>query len=109
MPRVQALTVVQTRDVTSRYRGFLASVLSEVAPGTYVAANMNAGVRERVWSVLSVWWDDVPGGSVLMVYADRREPSGLAVRSLGLPAIELVDVEGLHLARFTSSTSEPTA
>lgn len=100
MARVHALTVVITRDVTSRYRGFLASVLSEVAPGIYVASNMNAGVRDRVWAVMTDWWDSVPGGSVLMIFADRHEPSGMAVRTLGLPAIELVDMEGLHLARF---------
>jgi CRISPR-associated protein Cas2 len=107
MARVHALTVVITRDVTRRYRGFLASVLSEVAPGIYVASNMSTGVRDRVWTVLTDWWDSLPGGSVLMVYADRHEPSGMAVRTLGLPAIELVDVEGIHLARFTPSDAEP--
>ncbi|MFN8717766.1 MAG: type I-E CRISPR-associated endoribonuclease Cas2e [Gemmatimonas sp.] len=109
MPRVQALTVVLTRDVTGRYRGFLASVLSEVAPGVYVASNMNAGVRDRVWAVMSDWWDSVPGGSVLMVYADRQAPSGMAVRTLGTPAVNLVDVDGLHLARFTPTDAEPVA
>jgi CRISPR-associated protein Cas2 len=109
MSRIQALTVVLTRDVPGRYRGFLASVLSEVAPGVYVASNMNARVRDRVWAVVSDWWDSIPGGSVLMVYADSNAPSGVAIRTLGTPAVELVDIDGLHIARFTSSAAEPTA
>jgi len=47
------MTVVVTRDVESRYRGFLASVMLEIAPGVYVSPNLSAGVRERIWSVLS--------------------------------------------------------
>ena len=42
------LTIVVTRDVEMRYRGFLTSVMLEVSPGVYVAPEMSAAVRERV-------------------------------------------------------------
>ena len=44
-----AMTVVVTRNVEARYRGFLASAMLEVAPGVYVAPEMSKG--ERIWSV----------------------------------------------------------
>ena len=50
------LTVVVTRNVESRYRGFLTSVMLEVSAGVYVAPNMSHGVRDRTWSVISDWW-----------------------------------------------------
>ena len=57
------MTVVVVRDVADRYRGFLASVMPEVAPGVFVSPDLSRAVRERVWTVLSGWWDAVPGGS----------------------------------------------
>ena len=40
-----ALTVVITRDVEDRYRGFLASAMLEVAPGVYASPTLSAGAR----------------------------------------------------------------
>ena len=47
------LCIVVTRDVEMRYRGFLGSVMLELAPGVYAGPRMSKGVRERVWDVLS--------------------------------------------------------
>jgi CRISPR-associated protein Cas2 len=61
------MTVVVTRDVADRYRGFLASIMPEIALGVFVSPELSRGVRERLWEVLSGWWDGVPGGSVVLV------------------------------------------
>ena len=53
--RTRCHTMVVTRDVEARYRGFLTSIMLEVAPGVYVAPDLSAGVRRRVWDVLSGW------------------------------------------------------
>jgi CRISPR-associated protein Cas2 len=50
-----ALVTIVTRDVADRFRGFLASVMLEVAPCTYVSPRMSKGVRERVWRVMTEW------------------------------------------------------
>lgn len=42
------MTMVVTRDVEARYRGFLTSVMLEVAPGVYIAPELSTGVRMRV-------------------------------------------------------------
>ena len=93
------MTVVVTRDVEPRYRGFLASVMLEVAPGTYVSPTMNAGVRERTWRVIENWHGKMGRGSLTMISKDGSAPSGLALNQVGIPPIELCEVDGLWLAR----------
>lgn len=93
------MTIVVTRDVADRYRGFLASLMPEIGPGIFVSAELSRGVRERVWGVLEGWWQGLPGGSVLMVWRDDAAPGRLGTRSLGLPPRELADVDGVLVVR----------
>lgn len=92
-----SLTILVTRDVAARYRGFLASVMPELAPGVYVAPGLTAAVRERVWQVMEEWWGYAPGAAVVMAYPDKHAPGRLAVRTLGVPPVELADVDGLRV------------
>lgn len=92
-----SLTLIVTRDVAARYRGFLASVMLEIAPGVYVSTDMTKGVRDRVWTVAGDWWDNAPGGSIVMAFPDKTASGRLAVRVLGLPPVELTDVDGLRV------------
>lgn len=94
-------TVVVTRNVPDRFRGFLASCMLEVAPGVYLMPRMRKSVRERVWGVLVEWADLLPPGEggVLLMWPDKTEPSGLALRFLGWPRKEFVDVQGMWLVR----------
>ncbi len=92
-----SLTLIVTRDVAARYRGFLSSVMPELAPGVYVSTDMTKGVRDRVWAVASDWWDHAPGGSIVMAYPDAHATGRLGVRVLGLPPVELADVDGVRL------------
>lgn len=93
------MTVVVTRDVADRYRGFLSSLMPEVAPGVFVSPELSRGVRERVWAVLSRWWDGMPGGSVLMTWRDDTAPGRLGLLTLGLPVRQLADHDGVLLVR----------
>ena len=93
------MTVVVTRDVADRYRGFLASLMPEIGPGVFVSPELSRGVRERVWTVLDGWWQAVPGGSVLMVWRDDTAPGRLGLLSLGLPPRQLADLDGVLLVR----------
>lgn len=89
------MTVVVTRDVADRYRGFLASVMPEVAPGVYVSPELSRAVRERVWTVLVDWWGGMPGGSVVMAWRDTAAAGGLGLTMLGTPPVTLADLEGV--------------
>lgn len=95
-----SLTVVVTRNVPDRYRGFLASCMLEIAPAVYTSPDMTDGVRERVWAVCCEWAGVLPeGGGVAMTWREASMPSGQALRVLGWPRKELVELDGLWLDR----------
>lgn len=77
------MVVVITRDVESRYRGFLGSAMLELAPGVYAHPRMSAGVRLRIWSVLQDWFCTLGKGSILMTWADTGSHGGLGLETLG--------------------------
>lgn len=93
------MTVVVTRDVEPRFRGFLASVMLEIAPGVYTGPRLSAGARERVWEVMTAWYEALGGGSIVMTWRDVQAPGGQAVRLLGVPPRELCDVDGALLVK----------
>jgi CRISPR-associated protein Cas2 len=93
------MTVVVTRNVAARFRGFLASCMLEIAPGVYTAPRMTAAIRERVWTVCSEWHDALGEGSIVMTWRDSKEPGGQGVRLLGEPPKEICDHEGVLLVR----------
>ena len=94
-----SMTVVVTRNVSPRVRGFLASAMLELAPGVYSAPRISPAVRERVWTVLSDWFPNERDASIIMIWQEREIPGGQAVRTLGSPPIDFVNVDGLVLAR----------
>lgn len=60
---------------------------------------MSAGVRERVWAVLTNWFEGLGGGSIVMAVQDNREDGSLSVTTLGLPPRTLETVTGMLLVR----------
>lgn len=104
-----SMTVVVTRNVSGRTRGFLASVMLELSPGVYSAPRISPAVRERVWSVLRSWFANEHDASVVMIWQERDQPGGQAVRTLGSPPVTLADVDGLLLGRRdnTSRVGQP--
>lgn len=94
-----SMTVVVTRNVSARVRGFLASVMLELAPGVYSAPRINPAVRERIWNVLEEWFPNENDASIVLVWAERAMPGGQAVRVLGSPPVQLVELDGLIVAR----------
>ena len=94
-----SMTVAVTRNVSGRIRGFLASSMLELAPGVYSAPRLSTAVRERIWAVLTDWFTAEHEASIIMVWVDPAMPGGQNVRTLGLPPIELVELDGIVLTR----------
>ena len=93
------MTVVVTTNVTDRMRGFLASVMLELDAGVYTAPRLSAAVRARTLEVVKDWWAFETNASLVMIWADARETSGQRVEMLGRPRIDLVDLDGLIVAK----------
>lgn len=92
------MTVVVTRDVAPRFRGFLASVMLEIAPGVYTGPRMNRAVRTRVWEVLGEWYRHLPQGGIVMTWYEPSLPGGQGVEMLGIPSRWLVEHDGVFLS-----------
>jgi CRISPR-associated protein Cas2 len=97
-----SMTVVVTRNVSDRVRGFLASAMLELAPGVYSAPRISPAVRERIWRVLADWFLNERDASVVMLWADTGVPGGQSVLTLGCPPINITEIDGLLAARRNS-------
>ena len=97
-----SMTVIVTRNVEARYRGFLASTMLEVAPGVYVSPSLSKGVRERVWSVLTKWYAHLGNGAIALIFADSTATGGLRLDCLGDPPKEIWDGDGVLLVRHSA-------
>lgn len=93
------MTLVVTRDVQPRFRGFLASCMLEIAPGVYTSPAMTRAVRERVWDVLSDWFASTSQGQIVMTWPESSAPSGQRFNLLGDPPKDLYDANGVILVR----------
>lgn len=93
------MTMVVTRDVEGRYRGFLTSIMLEIAPGVYVSPDLSAAVRERLWGVLSSWWSTLRRGSIVMVWREKSASGNLKIETLGEPSKEIADADGVLLLK----------
>ncbi len=94
-----SMTVVVTRNVPDRFRGFLASCMCEIAPGVYTAPRMNAGIRERVQKVLQEWFEPDTDWGIVMTWVDQKQPGGQSLWNLGSPRTELRKHCGIFLAK----------
>ncbi len=93
------MAVIITRDVEARYRGFLGSVMLELAPGVYAHPRMSAGVRTRVWRVLADWFGQLGRGSIVMTWAETASHGGMGLLTLGEPAKDIVVHDAMLLVR----------
>jgi len=94
-----SMTVIVTRNVSDRVRGFLASSMLELAPGVYSAPRISPAVRERIWRVLTDWFPNEKDASIVMLWADTTMPGGQAAATLGLPSIQMLEVDGMLATR----------
>lgn len=93
------MVVVITRDVEARYRGFLGSAMLELAPGVYAHPRMSAGVRSRIWIVLTEWYCHLNNGSILMTWADTGSHGGLGLATLGEVPKNIIAHDAMLLVR----------
>lgn len=101
-----AMTIVVTRNVEGRVRGFLASTMLEIASGVYTAPKWTPAVRDRVWAVLVKWRVGDRDDSVVMTWPDAQAAGGQAVRVLGELPLELCETSSVVLARRPLSEAE---
>ena len=95
------MTVVVTVNVESRYRGFLASAMLEIAPGVYTSPQMTSAIRERIWNVLSQWYYQLGQGAIVMTWRDPSLIGEQQIRTLGEAPKDIVDADGVYLVKYS--------
>lgn len=98
------LTVIITRDVEDRYRGFLGSTMLELAPGVYAQPRMSAGVRRRISDVLADWHGRLGRGSIVMCWAEPVANGGLGMQTFGEPPKDIIAHDAMLLVRRRPTT-----
>lgn len=97
-----SMTIVVTRNVTERMRGFFSSSMLEIAPGVYSAPRLSPAVRERIWAVASSWFPHEQDAGIVMVWQETQLPGGQAVKILGDPPVDIVELDGIVLTKRSS-------
>ena len=100
------MTIVVTRNVEGRVRGFLASTMLEIAAGVYAAPNLTPAVRDRIWDVLEKWQIGTRDDGAVMTWPDIHAAGGLGIRMLGEPPLELHETPSVVLTRRPLSEDE---
>lgn len=100
------MTIVVTRNVEPRVRGFLSSTMLEIASGVYTAPTLTAAVRDRIWAVLEKWEVGTREDGAVMTWPETQAPGGQIVRILGDPPLELHETASVVLARRPLSEAE---
>jgi CRISPR-associated protein Cas2 len=93
------MVVVITRDVEARYRGFIGSVMLELSAGVYAHPRMSAGVRTRLWDVLSDWYSQLQRGAIVMTWNESAANGGLGLNILGEAPKDIVSHDAMLLVR----------
>lgn len=100
-----AMTVLITTNVEDRYRGFIRSCMPEVDSGLYLSNSLSANARDRLWDILSEWHASLRNGSLILIYPDKKAPSGLQIRKLGGQNDKYVDLDGILVVVKKSGSS----
>jgi len=71
----------------------------EIAPGIYTSPDMSKGVRERIWTVISGWYETLNRGAIVMTWHDNNATGRQGVLCRGEPPKALIDADGLLIVR----------
>ena len=102
-----SMTVVAAINVAAKIRGFLSSVMLEIAPGIYTSPIINAGVRDRLWSVVEDWYEEQEEGYIVMTWYHPEADAKQYIRSLGTPRKDIVNIDGVLLV-YSAGKSRAT-
>jgi CRISPR-associated protein Cas2 len=84
------MVVICLSNVAERYHGYLRSVMLNVHPGVFVAMDLDAGSRGRVFDTIEEWYAAEPIGSIVLIWKNPKEPLAIEIRNLGTPKREVI-------------------
>jgi CRISPR-associated protein Cas2 len=101
------MVVICLADVAERFHGFLRSAMLNPHPGVYLAMDLDAGSRTRIWAILERWWQAEPSGMGVILWRDPQAPMGVTMASFGAPKRRIVEFEGQWALARAATGAEP--
>ena len=95
------MVVICLNAVADRFHGFLRSVMLNVHPGVYLSMDLDAGSRERIWSILEEWWKADGRGEAIMIFRDKSKPGAADFRILGGTKRPIIEYDGHYALERT--------
>ena len=92
------VTMIVTRALPDRWRGFLQSVSLEIGIGVFLSPDMRSSVRKRVWEVATDWFQYQDGGSFVMAWVETGRVHHL---SLGEAPRQILFYDGIPIATLS--------
>ena len=89
--------VIDLEVAPPRLRGILSRFSIELRAGLYVGTT-SAKTRDAIWKIVD--HEIATETRAVMVFPSSSRPMGFEARTLGLGRREVVDIDGLLLARF---------
>lgn len=89
------MTIIIVSNTTPRLRGLLRRWLIEPKAGVYLGV-VSSRVRDHIWNHVR---REVGDGGALLIHSHRGEP-GYQIHSHGDPGREILDFDGIPLARI---------
>lgn len=87
------MVVICLSNVAERYHGYLRSVMLNVHPGVFIAMDLDAGSRGRVFATIEEWFAAEPIGSIVLIWKNTNEPMDVEIRNLGTPRREIIEYD----------------
>ncbi len=61
--------------------------------------DMSAGVRDRMWMVVSSWYAELRRGAIVLLWREQKAVGALRMELLGESPKEIVDADGILLVK----------
>ena len=93
------MVVICVSDVADRFHGFLRSVMLNPHPGVYVAMDLDAGARDRVWKVIEEWWEAEPRGMGVLIVRNKEKTGMMELKSFGATKREITEYDEIYAVK----------
>lgn len=94
------MVVICLNAVADRFHGYLRSIMLNVHPGVFLAMDLDAGTRRRVFETVEEWWNADPRGSLVLIWKNPAEPSAIEIKNLGEAKRDIIEYEGVLGVRW---------
>ena len=101
--------VIAISGKPARFAGFLHSIACEIAPGVFVAHDLNRRSFERIWQIMESWSGAYPEGWIVALIPKEEKKSIPEILTLGIPRRHFTSDQDVILMKVEAGTKSNPA